>query len=32
MPSHIISRFPDSQDTDMRDKYRADLIRQFFEN
>lgn len=32
MPSHIISRFPDSQDTDMRDKYRADLIRQFFED
>ena len=32
MPSHIISRFPDSQDTDMRDKYRADLIRQFFKD
>ena len=32
MPSHIISRFPDSQDTDMRDKYRADLIRQFFDD
>lgn len=31
MPSHILSRFPESSDTALRDKYRADLIRAFFE-
>ncbi len=31
MPSHIISRFPEAQDSGLRDKYRADLIRQYFE-
>ena len=29
MPSHIVSRFPDATDSNIRDKYRADLIRQF---
>lgn len=32
MPSHIVSRFPEARDSALRDKYRADLIRQFFEN
>lgn len=32
MPSHILSRFPEASDSNLRDKYRADLIRQFFEN
>ena len=32
MPSHILERFPESTDASLRDKYRADLIRQFFEN
>ena len=29
MPSHIVSRFPEAVDAGVRDKYRADLIRQF---
>lgn len=29
MPSHIVSCFPDALDSSLRDKYRADLIRQF---
>ena len=29
MPSHIVSRFPEASDSALRDKYRADLIRQF---
>ena len=29
MPSHIVSRFPEAIDAGLRDKYRADLIRQF---
>lgn len=29
MPSHILSRFPEAQDASLRDKYRADIIRQF---
>ena len=29
MPSHIVSRFPEATDSTLRDKYRADLIRQF---
>lgn len=32
MPSHIVSRFPEARDSALRDKYRADLVRQFFEN
>lgn len=31
MPAHIVERFPEATDTQLRDKYRADLIRQFFE-
>lgn len=31
MPSHIVSRFPEAQDSALRDKYRADLIRGFLE-
>lgn len=31
MPSHILSRFPEAQDTGLRDKYRADIIRHFFD-
>lgn len=31
MPNHIASRFQDAVNPDMRDKYRADIIRQFFE-
>lgn len=29
MPSHILHRFPEAQDASLRDKYRADLVRQF---
>lgn len=29
MPAHIISRFPEAQDANLRDKYRADIIREF---
>lgn len=32
MPSHILARFSDADGAHTRDKYRADLIRQFFEN
>ncbi len=31
MPNHIASRFQDAVNGDMRDKYRADIIRHFFE-
>lgn len=31
MPSHILSRFPEAQDATLRDKYRADLVRQFLD-
>ena len=31
MPSHITERFPEASDVSLRDKYRADLVRQFFE-
>ncbi len=31
MPNHISARFHDAVTPDMRDKYRADIIRQFFE-
>ncbi len=31
MPSHIVNRFPEAVNAVMRDKYRADIIRQFFE-
>lgn len=31
MPSHILSRFSEAQDANLRDKYRADIIRQFFD-
>ena len=30
MPSHIVSRFPEALVADLRDKYRADIVRQFF--
>ncbi len=29
MPNHIAERFPEARNAEMRDKYRADLIRQF---
>ncbi len=29
MPSHILLRFPEAQEAGLRDKYRADIIRQF---
>lgn len=29
MPSHILERFPDAENEALRDKYRADIIRQF---
>ncbi|MBE6681154.1 MAG: ATP--guanido phosphotransferase [Ruminococcaceae bacterium] len=31
MPSHIVSCFPDALDSSLRDKYRADLVRQFLQ-
>ncbi len=31
MPSHIVSRFPEAGTASVRDKYRADIIRQFLE-
>ena len=31
MPSHILRRFPEAQDAALRDKYRADLVRQFLD-
>lgn len=31
MPSHIVNRFPDAVTAERRDKYRADIIRQYFE-
>ena len=31
MPSHILSRFPEAENAGLRDKYRADLVRQFLE-
>lgn len=31
MPSHIVARFPQGTNAAVRDKYRADLIRQYFE-
>lgn len=31
MPAHIVERFPDAVTPSLRDKYRADIIRQFLE-
>lgn len=31
MPSHIVQRFPDAVTPSLRDKYRADIIRQFLQ-
>ena len=32
MPAHILERFSDSSNANLRDKYRADLIREFLQN
>ena len=31
MPGHILARFPEAEDSLLRDKYRADIIRQYLE-
>lgn len=31
MPAHILERFPEALDANVRDKYRADLVRQFLQ-